>query len=286
MPDKDKVNSPITWNPKNLFSGTAWYYSRYRPGWPDNVFQVLKNKFRLDHLSRVLDLGCGTGQVALPVAALVSEVIAIDPQEEMLKEASLLAAAKSLENIRWLQGESGDLSRMAALIGKIDLTVIARAFHWMDKKQTLNDLYAMTVPGGGIAIISDSGPRDGPKPHWKKAIDKVVKRWLGEERRAGTEGTFSSPAILFETVLKDSLFRKVETALIHMERTWDIDRIIGYLYSTSSSSIPVLGDKKGPFEAAMRAALKEAEPSGQLKESVTIEILMAWKSVQGDPLHG
>jgi hypothetical protein len=64
---------------------------------------------------------------------------------------------------------------------------------------------------------------------------------------------------------------------INTKRTWTIDEIIGYLYSLSSSSIPVLGDKKEPFEADIRRRLTDIEPSGVFEEEVTTEILMAWK---------
>jgi ubiquinone/menaquinone biosynthesis C-methylase UbiE len=278
MSNNKKGKSPITWNPKNVFSGTARYYARYRPGYPDEVFQLLRKKFSPDHFSRVLDLGCGTGQVALPIAPFVSEVIAVDPQMEMLEETGALAAAGGIQNIRWIPGESGDLPQMAAAIGEIDLTVIARAFHWMDREQTLKDLYPLTRPGGGAAVISDSGPRDGMKLPWKEVIDRAVKCWLGEVRKAGTQGAYSHPTKRFDAYLKESAFRNLETALIQVERTWNLDQIIGYLYSTSSSSIPVLGNKKAPFEAEVRAGLQKLEPPGQFKEPVTIEILMAWKT--------
>jgi hypothetical protein len=67
---------------------------------------------------------------------------------------------------------------MAAEIGEINLTVIANAFHWMNRKQTLKDLHRITKPGGGVAIVGDSGPWNGPKPPWKELMDQTVKHWL------------------------------------------------------------------------------------------------------------
>ena len=131
MPDRKKDSPQITWNPKNTFAGTAWFYARYRPGYPDEVFQLLRKRFGLDRSSRVLDLGSGTGQIALPIAPYVAEVVAIDPTEDMLKEAKEQAVTRRITNINWLLGESGNLGQMSNEIGEIDLTVIARAFHRM-----------------------------------------------------------------------------------------------------------------------------------------------------------
>jgi ubiquinone/menaquinone biosynthesis C-methylase UbiE len=271
------------WEADNIFCGTAWYYSRFRPDYPPGAFDLLVDKFALNKKSCVLDLGCGTGQVALKIAPYVAEVIAIDPLEEMLREGKSLADKEGIVNITWNQGESADLSHMSPVIGEIDLTVIARAFHWMEKEQTLRDLYAVTRPGGGLAIISDTGPRDDPlnklkdAGRWKSAIDDAVHYWLGDVRKAGTRGIFTHPHKRFEEFLKVSQFHRLEIAGLKTKRQWTADGIIGYLYSASSSSIPVLGDKKEPFEADVRRRLAEIEPSGVFEEEVTTEIVMAWK---------
>jgi ubiquinone/menaquinone biosynthesis C-methylase UbiE len=266
-----------SWNPDNVFAGTAWYYARYRPSYPDEVIHLLVERFRLDKKSRVLDLGCGTGQVASKLAPHVAEVVAVDPQEEMLREGKLAAAYRGISNVIWMKGESGDLPRLTKKIGNINFTVIARAFHWMNREQTLHDLFKITVPGGGVAVISDSGPYHRAMIPWKETIQQTVKKWLGEERKAGTEGTFSHTKKRFETYLKESEFGNYEEATCVIERSWSLDEIIGYMYSTSSASPPVLGDKKDAFEADLRERLLEIEPAGRFKEPVEIVVNMVWK---------
>jgi len=266
-----------TWDPQNVFSGTARYYARYRPHYPNDAINLLISKFRLDKDSRVLDLGCGTGHLALKLAPHVARVIAVDPQEEMLAEGRQAARHQHLSNIEWLPGESGMLPHLAISIGRINLTVMGRSFHWMDRKQTLRDLYSITESGGGIALLGDSGPKDGAWTPWREIIWDTVKRWLGEERKAGTGGTYAHPDRHHQSIVRESVFRDVEVVRIDLERTWTLDEIVGYLYSTSSTSVPVLGEKKEPFEAELRERLTVCEPSGRYHESVTVEIIMAWK---------
>jgi ubiquinone/menaquinone biosynthesis C-methylase UbiE len=264
-----------SWNPGNIFAGTAWYYARYRPSYPDEVIHLLVARFGLDKKSRLLDLGCGTGQVVLKLAPYVAEVVAVDPQEEMLREGK--TASRGINNIKWFKGDSGGLPDMAGQIGMVNLTVIARAFHWMNREQTLHDLFKITVPGGGVAVISDSGPYDRAMIPWKETIQQTVKKWLGEARKAGTEGTFSHPQKRFETYLKESEFGNYEEATCTIERSWSIDEIIGYMYSTSLASPPVLGDKNDAFEADLRERLMKIEPAGRFKEPVEIVVNMVWK---------
>jgi ubiquinone/menaquinone biosynthesis C-methylase UbiE len=280
MPQKEGNPPAPTWNPENVFKGTALYYARYRPAYPDEVINLLIEKFKLTKETLVLDLGCGTGQISLQLAPHVSQVVAIDPQEEMLEEGKKAALTRVITNVTWLKGESGKLPEMAPQIREVSLTVIARAFHWMDREQTLADLFKITLPGGGVAIIADSSIFEDSPLAWKQAIVQTVQKWVGVERKAGTESTFTHPPKPFETYLKESRFCNLEIAVIKTERSWTVEEIIGYMYSTSLASIPVLGDKKEAFEVDLRRELREIEPSGQFVEPVTVKIMMVWKNMQ------
>ena len=77
--------------------------------------------------------------------------------------------------------------------------------------------------------------------------------------------------------MADSEFTGTELVHLACQRTWSLDEIVGYLYSTSSHSLPVLGDKREPFEADLRERLLTAEPSGIFREQVTVQIILAWK---------
>lgn len=275
--NRNERTPAATWDPNNIFAGTASYYARYRLGYPDEVINLLRDRFSLTEKSRVLDLGCGTGQVALALSPYVSEVVAVDPQEDMLEEGRKLASAKAATNVVWIKGQSGNIPELSALIGTVRLTVIARAFHWMDRELTLRDLHALTAPDGGVAVIQDNGPTDGAPLPWKDTVNQAVKRWLGEQRRAGAGGTFSAPPKRPEVVLRESQFRDLELTHFTLERTWSVEQILGYLYSTSSSSIPVLGDKREPFETDLKQRLDELNPAGQFIEEVKVNLMLVWK---------
>ncbi|MDT5054927.1 MAG: hypothetical protein QOF66_3293 [Mycobacterium sp.] len=78
---------------RTLFTGTAWHYARYRPGYPSVFFTDLVERFHLDGTGRLLDLGCGTGQLTLRLAEHVAAATGIDPEPEMLNEAARQAQA-------------------------------------------------------------------------------------------------------------------------------------------------------------------------------------------------
>ncbi|MFI6333046.1 class I SAM-dependent methyltransferase [Micromonospora chersina] len=78
------------------FSGeVATYYARHRRGYPPEVLDALVEAFGLAAADTVVDLGCGTGQLSLPLAARVGAVIDVDPEPDVMalaRQAALNAA--------------------------------------------------------------------------------------------------------------------------------------------------------------------------------------------------
>src|SRR5689334_3417487 len=105
-----------------LFRGTASYYARFRPGYPPELVELLAAKAGLGPRSRVLDLGTGTGQLAVPLAAHAGEVVAVDPEQEMLAQIDA-------PNVRTVEARAEEVDETW---GRFDLVTIGNAFHWMD----------------------------------------------------------------------------------------------------------------------------------------------------------
>lgn len=257
--------------PSDLFSGTAHYYARYRPGYPEHFFQHVISRFRLDGTARVLDLGCGTGQLTIPLASRVAEAVGMDPEPEMLAEAVVQADRAGLRNIRWVQGSDCDLDRRKDDLGAFRAVTMGRSFHWMDRDATLHTLAGMIEPEGGIVVAADNEriwSVDGP---WQEAVREVILRWLGPVRRAGSG--VRTEFERFEAVFARSPFPNVEVYCQMMHRTVTTDEIVGYLYSTSFCSPAVLADTRAGFEADLRHTLHALSPTGVFHEDVALD---AW----------
>lgn len=261
---------------KDTFKGTAWYYARYREGYPDEFFELLKDKFCLSGNDRILDLGCGTGQIAIPLAGSVKEVVAMDPEPEMITEGKEQATSRNLNNITWIVGGSEDLPELREKLGRFKLVTIGTAFHWMDRKKVLDDLYEILTDEGGIAIAWNDSIWSGNAHEWLRIAGELVKKYLGEERRAGS-GTYSVAPIKHEKFVAESSFTKTETWKYHWERSSTTDELIGNLYSTSMANPSVLGDKKEAFERELREALARLDPPDGFRSEGDTEAILAWK---------
>lgn len=259
-------------DPAELFASTAGYYARYRPGYPAGFFAHLRDRFGLDGTQRVLDLGCGTGQIAIPIARHCAEVVAVDPQPAMLEHGRAAAAAAGCGNVTWIEGSSRTLDQLG--IGTVDLVCMGQSFHRMDRPAVLAALDAIVAPGGGVVIASGPHPDEVTPPPWQAAIDAVRARYLGPERRAGS-GTYTHPPERHLVVLERSPFAAVETATWSQAVHRGLDQVIGLQLSYSYSAPALLAERQDAFTADLRAALTQAHPSGDFTEHLDTEALIA-----------
>lgn len=257
----------------NPFRGTALYYARFREKYPSALFDYLKSEFKLNGSGRLLDIGCGTGQLAIPLARYFEEVVGMDPDSEMLDEARREVDRHCLTNITWVRGGSYDLKPQ---MGTFRLVTMGKSFHWTDRERTLEILYDMVIPEGTIAIISEGDWVWNQKSDWQYAVRNVVERWGGGKRRAGYS-FFEKPKERHEEVVSRSGFKKMKIWAHDYQRIWNVEKIAGYLYSTSYCSSSVLGDKKDEFERDLKNTMIKNESYDEFKEDVKLEAILAWK---------
>ena len=116
------------------FTGKAGYYARYRRGYPAEVFDTIISRFALTPSSEILDLGCGTGNVAIPLAERGFHVHAIDPEPEMLREGRKRESAAHSCGISWQLGSDTSLGEL--VLPPFRLCTMGLSFHWMDRPQS------------------------------------------------------------------------------------------------------------------------------------------------------
>ena len=136
----------------------AVYDAEYVWGWDDDFFMALLAE---RSAPRVLDFGCGTGRLALGMAAAGHEVTGVDPARASLDAARRKPGA---DRVRWIEGSAEVLplrAYEAALLTSHVSQFLVDDRQW---SRALRALRSSLVPGG--RLIFDS--RDPVRRHWDR----------------------------------------------------------------------------------------------------------------------
>lgn len=128
---------------------------------------------------RVLDLGCGTGDVSLLAAELVGregEVVGVDRSQEALDAAEERARAAGVQNVRFVLGEIGTAplaDEFDAVVGRFVL------MHLADPAGALRGVARLLRPGGVVCFVESDMVtlRDGRRSRPSLPLYDRVVEW-------------------------------------------------------------------------------------------------------------
>jgi hypothetical protein len=174
----------------------------------------------------------------VPLAAFAGEVVAVDPEQEMLD------AIDAPPNLTKVCARAEDVD---ASWGAFRLTTIGNAFHWMD-------------PGILDRLPTELVALCGSDDHEFHELPLVIA-----EELLGPRPAVRQPQVRWEEALSASSFPDVERLAVVQERSYDVDDLVGYAFSTSYASPARLGDRRDEYERELR---RRAEPRTYVFETV------------------
>ena len=237
----------------------ATVYARYRRGYPPAVLDALVGAFGLTAGDVVLDLGCGTGQLTLPMAGRVRAVLGMDPEPDMLVLARRAAEERGVANAAWVLGADRDLPAVGAALGAAALgaVTIAVAVHWMDRDAVFRVVRPLLRPRGGVAVVTNGAPLWLQDTDWSRTAKEHLERLLGRTL-AGTCQTDAAGRRRNRDALEAAGYRVVESE-VGYDATLTVDELVGGLFSAMSLGELPPG-RRAEFAAGLHDALGAAEP--------------------------
>ena len=136
------------YHPTERFSSRVAHYIKYRPGYPIILLQELQNHGFLTDASVVGDIGSGTGKFSEVLLDRGLEVYAVEPNTEMRKAAESLFHGRAKYHSVDGTGEHTGLPDH-----RLDLVVIAQAFHWFEYEASIHEFKRILKPNGTLVFV-------------------------------------------------------------------------------------------------------------------------------------
>ena len=166
------------------FNTAAERYDRIRPRYPAALFDDLASLAGLRAGSRVLEVGCGTGQATRHLADRGYEVTALELGADLATVATDRLAGRA--NVHVL---NADFETWPAPAEPFDAVLFATSFHWLDPATRASRAAAAVRAGGAVASLRTHHVAGGTEAFFDDAQDCYL-RWDPES----VERVYLTPA--------------------------------------------------------------------------------------------
>lgn len=177
------------------FGRSADDYDRHRPGFPDSLHERLSERGWTLPGMRALDIGTGTGSLALGLARRGLDVVGLDVSEPLLVVARDRASTLGLE-VRFVHGTAEETGQEA---GCFDLVTAGQCWWWFDAPRAAREVERVLRQGGRLLManfsylpLADSAAEATERlilahnPGWPKAGESgLVERQVRDLDAAG-----------------------------------------------------------------------------------------------------
>jgi SAM-dependent methyltransferase len=137
-----------------VFDAVAGEYDRHRPAYPDELIDRACWIAGLTAGDRVLEIGCGTGQLTRALVRRGLRVTAVEPGQNLIALAG--AGVDGPGTVEFVNRRFED----ADLDGPFDAVFSASAFHWLDPDVSWSKVAGSLSPDGLLALIQHCGVQD------------------------------------------------------------------------------------------------------------------------------
>lgn len=198
------------------FDEDAELYDRARPGYPPELYDDLADLAVAGPGSRVLEVGCGTGQATLPLAARGCRITAVEAGPSMAAVARRNLAGAAAVEVVTAEFESWPLPQEP-----FDAVVSATAFHWIDPAVRVAKAADAVRPGGALAVVRTQHVRGGTEQFFVEVqacyerFDPETPPGLRLPPAAGIDGSEHAEEVARSGSFGPTVFRRHERDLTY-----------------------------------------------------------------------
>lgn len=219
------------------FSGHAADYAKFRPGYPEALFEWIATQTTAHDLA--WDCGCGNGQASAPLARRYSRVAATDFSAEQIAQAP----TDPRIDYHVAPAEASGLPDHCA-----DLVTVAQALHWFDLDRFYTEVRRVVKPGGVIVAWTYQLLRG--EETLNTLLDDFYRHTLGPywpPERQWVDLAYQGMPFPFEPIATPDVEIRLQWSLADLLAylgTWSATR--RYIKAEGTDPIPALGESLAP----------------------------------------
>jgi SAM-dependent methyltransferase len=236
------------------FGKTVEDYARYRAGFPPELLDRLLKRRVLRPSADVLDVGCGTGTLALQMAQRGCHVIGIDASSEMIDRSRRAAKDERLSiDFRVGRAENTGLPNAS-----LDAVLAGQCWHWFDRHEAAAEMLRVLRRHGRLAIVHfDWVAQCG---NVAEITEALIQAWNPNWQLGGSAGVY--PAWFRD--LGEAGFENIESFSFDVGAPYTQEGWVGRIRASAgvAASMPV--SRVEEFSAALRDRISTAFAGGSI----------------------
>ncbi len=180
-------------NATSRFSDRVDNYALYRPGYPPQVLEILKDECGLAPGHVVADIASGTGIWTRMLLENGNRVFGIEPNPEMRA-----AGERLLRNFSNFSSIAGTAENTTLPDQSIDFVTAAQAAHWFDRQHSRREFLRILRPQGWLVLLWNERVTDSTQ--FLRAYEQLLLQYgtdykeVRHERTTEAVNEFFDPA--------------------------------------------------------------------------------------------
>lgn len=246
-------------NSTQRFSDRVAHYTKYRPGYPDAVFELLAGMTEHPKTAACADFGSGTGILSRGLLQRFGLVYGIEPNREMR-----VAGETGLPHARFVSVDgTAECSQLAD--GSVDVVTAAQAFHWFDQDKFQTESRRILRGPGLVALIWNNRLADTP---FLQTYDRLLREHATDYNEVNHQNiTAQQLGRFFDRGYRREVFPNIQR--------FDLEGLFGRL--DSSSYAPQPGTPKHDLlRAELAKAFNENQTDGTIDFRYETEVYFGY----------
>ena len=252
---------------KKAFDEDETNYDKYRPKYCLELFSNILEYAKIDSNSKVVEVGCGTGQATEPFLKIGSKIIAIELGEKLATFTS--NKFKDYDNF---QIQNIPFEEFQCESNSINLVYSATAFHWIPDEIGYSKVYDMLRSGGTIALFWNIPAIEQGELY--DEIQMIYNQVNGVEKKSNSKETKGNNYRITEALLEKYGFISFEFHTYKQTRVLSAEDYISLL-NTYSDHITMEAKKKNELYHGIKKAINKH--GGKIHILDTIDLYIARK---------